>query len=292
MRLSLSASVLALCVALGMPAQAQQTTPSPAPGVTPGQPAQQQQGQFSMEQLNQVLEQAGIEERQEFQGKLFRAQTQDGHPVFMLIGPENLAGGESVDVEDSQVRDALQQAQMQSVQPLEDVHIARGQWEGNGVLAVSGQRNWEGQPGQATQQLSQEAIQQQLSQANIENLEPFEGSLVRTRTQQGTTLFLIIGPEDMSGGESVDVNQDQLRQSLQQANLQDVQVIEDDTHLFRGELDGNAVLAMAGNFIESPRAGIGAGGAPQPGIQQPGMRQQPGTQQPGMQQPGQQPRQR
>jgi len=256
--------VLALCVAFGMPAQAQQTTPSPSPGAAPSTSAQQ--GQFSMDQFNQTLERAGIEDRQDFQGKLFRAQTQDGHPVFMFIGPEDMAGGESVQVQESQVRDALEQAQMQSIQPLDDVHMVRGEWEGKGVLAVSGQRNWEGQPGRATQQLGQQAIQQQLDQANIEDLEQFQGSLVRARTQQGSTLFLIVGPQDMSGGDSVDVNQDQLRQSLQRANLQDIQVIEDGTHLFRGNLEGNAVLAMAGNFIEPPRAGIGAGGAPQPGM--------------------------
>lgn len=271
MRLMMSASVLALCLALGAPAQAQQTTPSPQ-----GKAAQQQ-GQFSMNQLNQMLDQAGIEEREEFRGKLFRADTQDGHPVFMFIGPEDLAGGESVEVQESQVRNALQQAQMQSIQPLDNVHMVRGEWQGKGVLAVAGQRNWEGQPGQPTQQLSQQAIQQQLDRAGIEDLEQFQGSLIRARTQQGSTLFMIVGPQDMSGGESVDIDQDQLRQSLQQADLQDVQFLEQGVHLFRGSLDGNAVLAAAGNLIEPPRAGIGAGGAPQPGMKQP-KQQLPGTQ--------------
>src|SRR5690606_33550830 len=149
MRLLMSASALALCLAVGVPAQAQQTMPSPSQGKA------QQQTQFSKSQFNQMLQQAGVQQLQEFQGKLFRAQTQDGHPVFMFVGPEDLAGGESVDVEDTQIRNALQQAQFQSIRPLEDVYMFRGQLEGNGVLAVSGEQNWEGQPGQARQQLSQ-----------------------------------------------------------------------------------------------------------------------------------------
>lgn len=265
MRLLTSASVLALCLALGAPVQAQRATPSPAQGK-----AAQQQTQFDMTQFNQLLARVGVEQAQEFQGKLFRAQTQNGHPVFMFVGPEDLAGGESVEIEDSQIRNAMQQAQLQSIQPLNNVHMIRGQLEGNGLLAVAGQRNWEGQPGQATQQLDQQEIQQQLEQANIENLEEFQGRLIRARTQQGNTLFMIVGPQDMAGGESVDVDQNQLRQSLQQANLQDIEFLEDGAHLFRGSLEGNAVLAMAGNIIEPPGAAAGAaGGVPKSG-QQPG----------------------
>ncbi len=284
MRLLMSASALALCLALGAPAQAQQTAPSPPQGKaqqmtpSPSQGKAQQQAQFSKDQFNQILQRAGVQQLQEFQGKLFRAQTQDGHPVFMFVGPEDLAGGETVDIEDTQVRNALQQAQFQSIRPLEDVYMFRGQLDDKGVLAVSGQRNWEGQPGQARQQLSQQAIQQQLQRANIEDLEPFQGTLVRAETQQGNTVFVIVGPRDMSGGEMVDSDQNQLRQrltqSLQRATLQDIQFLSDGVHMFRGTLEGNAVLAMAGNLIETPRAGFGAGGAPEPGMKQ-GPGQQP-----------------
>lgn len=267
MRLLMSASALALCLAVGASAQAQQTMPSPSQGKA------QQQTQFSESQFNQMLQQAGVQQLQEFQGKLFRAQTQDAHPFFMLIGPEDLAGGERAEVEDTQIRNALQQAQLQSIQPLEDVYMFRGRSEDKGVLAVSGPQNWEGQPGQAREQLSQQAIQQQLQRANIEDLEQFQGSLIRARAQQGNTVFLIVGPEDMSGGESVDIDQNQLRQSLQRANLRDIQFLSDGVHMFRGTLGGSAVLAMAGNLIETPSAGIGAGGAPQPGTnEKPGQR--------------------
>lgn len=273
MRYAMSASALALCLAIGLPAQAQQPVAQPAPA--PGAKQQQQASQFDMSRFNQMLEQAGVEQRQEFQGKLVRAQTSDGHPFFMIVGPENLAGGESIDTGTDQIRNALQKADLQRIQPVDNAVMVRGRMEGKGVLALSGQQGWEGQPGQPTQELRQDAVEQALEQAGIEDREEFQGSLIRARTSGGNTVFLIVGPENMAGGESVEINKDQIRQSLQRAGMQDVQVIEDGTHLVRGAMEESAVLAVAGNFIEPPRAGMGAGGAPQPG--QPGMKQpQPG----------------
>lgn len=271
MRLLMSASALALCVALGAPAQAQQPTPAPTP--TPGVMAPTQ---LDANRLSQKLQQVGVEERQEFQGRLLRAQTSEGHPFLLILGPENMAGGETIDVQMDQITEPFRQAGFQQIEPIEDVTAVRGKLDDDKtVLALAGERGWAGRttrPGVSP--IDREQLKEKLGEADIEERTEFEGKLFRARTAEGHSFYMLIGPEEMAGDESVDVDTDQIRQRMQQAGFQDVQMVEQDIAMVRGKLNDHAALALGGAFIEPAPVGPGVGGAPVPGPGQPGQPRQ------------------
>jgi hypothetical protein len=96
-------------------------------------------GDFDRDHFGQKLDDAGIEDRAEFQGKLVRARTEDGQSLRLLIGPEGFAGDEEVELSEDELREKLEDAGLSDVQVVEDnVAMIRGSYNGHSVLILGG----------------------------------------------------------------------------------------------------------------------------------------------------------
>jgi hypothetical protein len=94
---------------------------------------------FDRDRFEAMFDEVGIEDRSEFQGKLVRARTDDGHSLRLLIGPEGFAGDEEVELSEDELREKLEDAGLSDVQVVEDnVAMIRGSYNGHSVLILGG----------------------------------------------------------------------------------------------------------------------------------------------------------
>lgn len=114
-------SLVALGLFLGAPALADTAMAESTSKAT----STQQQSGLDSEQFEKLLQ--GYEERSEVEGRLARAMTIEGNQVLVLVGPENLEAGGSVEAEDSDIRDRFQEAGFTGVEILEEGRIARAE---------------------------------------------------------------------------------------------------------------------------------------------------------------------
>ena len=201
----MSVSVIALGLALGLPANAQQTMgqtggQTGAATVTTGAPSAQR---LDRDQIEEKLGEAGIEDREEFKGQLIRTQAPEGYPVLLVIGPENMAGDESVDVNEDELRGKLTANGFSNVEFVDESEVLRGTRDDKAVLAIAG-GGWQGTGGAAqADNPDMDLLQQRLGDAGLEDREEFEGELVRAQID-GQTLLVLVGPEEFAGDESVE----------------------------------------------------------------------------------------
>jgi len=95
-----------------------------------------------------AVEEAGIEDASEFQGRLLRARTEDGAPVFFMITPKDMEAGTAVDIGEDEIRQKLEEANLEDVQFIEEAMLVRGSLEDDNVFVMAGF----GMMGQGTQQ--------------------------------------------------------------------------------------------------------------------------------------------
>jgi hypothetical protein len=81
---------------------------------------------------------AGFEDAAEFQGRLFRAMSEDGAPVFFLITSRDMESDAEVNVSEDDVREKLEAANLEDVQSIDDVKIVRGSLEDDHVYVLAG----------------------------------------------------------------------------------------------------------------------------------------------------------
>lgn len=90
--------------------------------------------------LRDHLGAAGIAFDDRLETRLFRATTADGATMFLLVGPEGFAAGESVGIPSDGLIERLADAGLSEVEEIaDDFHLARGDYDGSAVLAVSGE---------------------------------------------------------------------------------------------------------------------------------------------------------
>ncbi len=253
MRASLaSVSVLALGLMLGGPALAQQAG---APTVAPAQIER-----IDRETIKDRLGKAGVEDREEFKGRLVQAQSPEGHPVLMLFGPENMAGDESVDFDRDEIRGRLAAQGFSNITFADDAQMVRGSFgDDKRVLAFAGGLAMIAGVAQADQP-DLDRMKSKLGEVGLEDRDEFRGKLIQARID-GQPVFLVIGPEDFAGDESVELSAADLTK-FQQEGFEDARVV-DDVKIVRGTLDDKAVLALAGSGVRAEPAATGAVGVRQ-----------------------------
>jgi hypothetical protein len=277
-------SLIALGLAMGGPALAQQPAQPGGPGQEPGAAAQQpaqpggpgqqpgattgpgQPGQLGapgsgperdalqqrvgFEDFMDKLGEIGIEDRELFAGTYVRSKTDEGHPMILLIGPSDFEAGEVAELsaEDfDDLRSQLTEAGFEDVQRDHEWLVIQGTLDGHYVLAGTGSADWRGEMDAAAGDIDLDAVKDKLGEIGVEDREELEGKLIRARAEDGGVMFVLVGPEGFAGGEEIDFDADELRDRFEEAGLTDAQVINEDLYLVRGSLDDHAVLALAGD---------------------------------------------
>jgi hypothetical protein len=247
----LSVSAIALGLFMATPASAQQGATSPSPAI--GAQSQSATAGRSMDRLGDIK----IDERQEFRGQLVRAVNPDGHPVLLIIGPENFEGDTAPEGFDrDKVRDRLQQAEFRNIEFVDNLAAVRGEIDDKAVLALSAEQGWLGAG--ATAQASKpetDSLKEQLGKVGLSDASEFRGKLVHARASSGQPMLVLIGPEDFAGDSSVDVSASDLSQ-MRDNGFQSAEVTQD-ISMVRGTLDDLHVIALSGPGLESDNIATG-----------------------------------
>lgn len=102
--------------------------------------------------------------------------------------------------------------------------------------------------------LELDRIKDKLERAGFEERSEVDAKIVRARTSEGHSVFMLIGPEDMRDG-SIELSADEVREKFEGAGFMNVHAI-DNAHLVRARIDEDKhVLVLA-----TDRAFLGAGG--------------------------------
>jgi hypothetical protein len=219
------------------------------PSADPAEPGLAQQ-RIGFEDLDTVLGDIGIEDRELFFGSIVRGETEDGHRVAMLFGPEGFQPGEgdaAPVAEFTELHGQLGDAGFQNVREDIDWLVMQGTLDGHTVFAtgIDPAAHHAMDAEAAEGDFDREALREALSDAGIEDAEEVEAKLFRA-SSDGRTIFLLVGPEGFEAGGSVELSEDELIERFEEAGLSDVEAIDDDVHLVRGQHDDGAVLALAG----------------------------------------------
>jgi hypothetical protein len=103
------------------------------------------------------------------------------------------------------------------------------------------------QIGRALSEPDADRIVSDIEGAGFENAEEFQGRIVRARSEDGAPVFFLITPRDMTADAGLEINEDEVREKLQEADLQDIQFV-DDAKIVRGEFEDNSVFVLAGDL--------------------------------------------
>ena len=90
------------------------------------------------ERIVSDLEEAGLEEAKEFKGRLVRAMTEDGEPVFFIITSKDMESDAEVDISEEEVRSKLETANLEDIEFIDEAKIVRGSLEDDHVFVLAG----------------------------------------------------------------------------------------------------------------------------------------------------------
>jgi hypothetical protein len=102
-----------------------------------------------------------------------------------------------------------------------------------------------GQIGRALSGADADRMVSDIEGAGIQNADQFQGRVVRA-TSNGSPVFFLITSRDMSA--EVDISEDEVRQKLQEADLQDIEFV-DDVAFVRGDFEDDSVFVLAGDLM-------------------------------------------
>jgi hypothetical protein len=104
-----------------------------------------------------------------------------------------------------------------------------------------------GQIGRALSEADADRMVSDIEGAGIQNADQFQGRLVRAMSN-GAPVFFLITSRDMSADAEVDISEDEVRQKLQEADLQNIEFV-DDVAFVRGDFDDDSVFVLAGDLM-------------------------------------------
>jgi hypothetical protein len=104
-----------------------------------------------------------------------------------------------------------------------------------------------GQIGRALSGADADRMASDIEGAGIQNADRFHGQVVRA-TSNGSPVFFLITSRDMSADAEVDISEDEVRQKLQEADLQDIEFVHD-VAFVRGDFDDDSVFVLAGDLM-------------------------------------------
>lgn len=105
-----------------------------------------------------------------------------------------------------------------------------------------------GQIGRALSEPDTDRIVSNLEEAGLEDASEFQGRLVKATGENDAPVFFVITSKDMESGAEIDINEDDVRQKLEDSGLEDVQFI-DNAQIVRGNLEDDHVFVLAGDLF-------------------------------------------
>jgi hypothetical protein len=105
-----------------------------------------------------------------------------------------------------------------------------------------------GQAGRALSEPDADRIVSNLEEAGLEDASEFQGRLVKATGENNAPVFFVITSKDMESEAEIDINEDEVRQKLEDSGLEDVQFI-DDARIVRGNLEDDHVFVLAGDLF-------------------------------------------
>jgi hypothetical protein len=286
-----SVSMLVLGAMIAMPALAQQpgaTTPGTTPpaATAPGTTTPGLAGQtVDRGEIKQKLDQAGITEREQVRGHLVHAQSPEGQPLMMVIGPEEMKADEQVqDFRSEEWRDKLTQAGFRDIRVTDDAQMVRGKIEDaddKHVLAWTGRPGewWSGTgavgtgaPGGTAQAQTDspdlDQLKNHLEQVGLEERNEFKGKLMRAQVAGGETLFMLIGPSDFAGDQQIELSSEDTNR-FRQHGFEPIGADDQRLKMVQGTMDDAHVIALVGHDMARDPAAVGTGMPPATGTATP-----------------------
>lgn len=89
-----------------------------------------------MERVKEKMGAAGLEERRDFPGTLFRAMTEDGEMLFMLVSPRELAANGEIEVSEADIRERFEEAGFTNIAAVEEAQFAIGDLDDDKSIIV------------------------------------------------------------------------------------------------------------------------------------------------------------
>ena len=83
------------------------------------------------------LEEAGLDDAEEFQGRLVRAMS-DGSPVFFIITSKNMDSDAAVGISEEELRSKLQGSNLEDIEFIDNAKIVRGNYDEDQVFVLAG----------------------------------------------------------------------------------------------------------------------------------------------------------
>lgn len=105
-----------------------------------------------------------------------------------------------------------------------------------------------GQIGRALSEPNADRIVSNLEEAGLEDASKFQGRLVKATGENNAPVFFVITSKDMESEAEIDINEDDVRQKLEDSGLEDVQFI-DNAQIVRGNLEDDHVFVLAGDLF-------------------------------------------
>ena len=105
-----------------------------------------------------------------------------------------------------------------------------------------------GQIGRALSEPDADRIVSNLEEAGLEDASEFQGRLVKATGENNAPVFFVITSKDMESEAEIDINEDEVRQQLEDSGLEDVQFI-DNARIVRGNLEDDHVFVLAGDLF-------------------------------------------
>ncbi|MFL9823846.1 hypothetical protein [Rhodoplanes sp. SY1] len=243
------ASAVAISLGLSSAALAQQPNPatSGTPGLSSGNAAMPGARQsVSKGDIKDKLKQAGVEDREEFEGHLVTARAPSGHSVEFIVGPEDFEADKSVDFDRDAFRAKLTRAGFDNIRFANKADMVRGQMSGDKQVLAFSSGTAPAAGAAHSKSPGTSDLKNALEKVGLDDRSEFEGSLLTARTDQGS-IRLLVGPEEFEGSKSVELSADDLSK-LQRNGFSEAEMTKNVT-MVRGKMNDLEIIALSGQGV-------------------------------------------
>lgn len=205
-------------------------------------------------ELKTTLTNAGVMNLNQVNGVAMTAQTSDGLPVILVVGPKDLNSSSSVNVDRTGVINALQKAGLKNVSAADGAKMLTGMVDDRdsdkeAVLAIFG-LSLAAKGGGGS--LDASSFDKSLREAGVKSENTFGGKLVKATTTDGGTIYMIVGDDDLIAQKTdkpSNFDDKAVRQSFDKGSLRDLKVL-DNVHLVQGTMNDHTVFAITGKGLQ------------------------------------------
>ncbi len=98
-------------------------------------------------------------------------------------------------------------------------------------------------------------VKDKLGEAGIEERRDFGGMLLRARTEEGQTVFMLVSPRDLGQEGEIEVSESDLRKRFEDAGFTNVEVVEGASFALGDLDDESSVIVMRAEDVRDMQSG-------------------------------------